>query len=100
MDSPHGSGLGASERSRLDLGKRRGEATLGELESGVEVARETVRSHLGPIDAPLTLRIAIERWENEGGAATRLSDGKAGSEATTPSGWGAAAYRRFDAGAP
>ena len=46
MDDLHGPGLGASQRTLLELLKRRGEATLAELETGIEVARETVRSHL------------------------------------------------------
>jgi predicted ArsR family transcriptional regulator len=39
-------GLGASQRALLEALKRRGEATLAELEGAVELAAETVRSHL------------------------------------------------------
>ncbi len=40
---------------------------------------ETLRdSGLGTNDAPPLLRIAIERWENEGGAASLCSDGSVG----------------------
>ena len=51
MDDLHGPGLGASQRTLLELLKRRGEATLAELETGIEVARETVRSHLESLAA-------------------------------------------------
>jgi predicted ArsR family transcriptional regulator len=57
MDDLHGPGLGASQRTLLELLKRRGEATLAELETGIEVARETVRSHLESLAA----RQLIER---------------------------------------
>lgn len=39
-------GIGASQRALLEALKRRGESTLAELEGSVEVAAETVRSHL------------------------------------------------------
>ncbi len=51
MDDLHGPGLGASQRTLLELLKRRGEATLAELETGIKVARETVRSHLESLAA-------------------------------------------------
>ncbi|MFN7943015.1 MAG: DeoR family transcriptional regulator [Thermoanaerobaculia bacterium] len=57
MDELHGPGLGASQRTLLDLLKRRGEATLAEVETGLDVARETVRSHL----VSLTAQQLVER---------------------------------------
>jgi predicted ArsR family transcriptional regulator len=39
-------GLGASQRALLEALKRRGESTLAELEGSVDLAAETVRSHL------------------------------------------------------
>ena len=51
MDDLHGPGLGASQRTLLELLKRRGEATLAELETGIDVARETARSHLEALAA-------------------------------------------------
>jgi predicted ArsR family transcriptional regulator len=57
MDDLHGPGLGASQRTLLELLKRRGAATLAELEVGIDVARETVRSHL----ESLTAQRLIER---------------------------------------
>ncbi len=57
MDDLHGPGLGASQRTLLELVKRRGEGTLAELEEGLELARETVRSHL----ASLTAQGLVER---------------------------------------
>jgi len=57
MDEIHGPGLGESQRTLLELVKRRGEATLADLEGGLELARETVRSHL----AALTAQGLVER---------------------------------------
>lgn len=57
MDDLQGPGLGASQRTLLELLKRRGEVTLAEVETGMEVARETVRSHL----ESLTAQHLIER---------------------------------------
>lgn len=39
-------GLGASQRALLEALKRRGESTLAELEGSLDLAAETVRSHL------------------------------------------------------
>lgn len=58
MDDLHSPGLGESQRTLLELVKRRGEATLAELETGMAVARETVRSHLDS----LTAQRLIERY--------------------------------------
>ncbi len=57
MEDLHGPGLGASQRTLLELLKRKGESTLAEVETGMEVARETVRGHL----ESLTARHLIER---------------------------------------
>lgn len=51
MDEILGPGLGESQRALLDLLKRRGEATLAELEKELDLARETVRDHLKALAA-------------------------------------------------
>lgn len=51
MDEILGPGLGESQRTLLDLLKRRGEATLAELETGLDLARETLRDHLKALAA-------------------------------------------------
>ncbi len=50
-------GIGASQRALLEALKRRGESTLAELESSVDLAAETVRSHL----LALTSQRLVER---------------------------------------
>ena len=66
MDALHGPGLGESQRTLLELVKRRGEATLAELETGMEVARETVRSHLDSLTAQRLLERAGVRRQGPG----------------------------------
>ena len=66
MDALHGPGLGESQRTLLELVKRRGEATLAELETGIEVARETVRSHLDSLTAQRLIERAGVRRQGPG----------------------------------
>lgn len=66
MDDLHGPGLGESRRTLLELVKRRGEATLAELETGMEVARETVRSHLDSLTAQRLIERAGVRRQGPG----------------------------------
>ena len=55
-------GIGASQRALLEALKRRGEATLAELEGSVDVAAETVRSHLQALVAQgLVVRSGLVR---------------------------------------
>ncbi len=66
MDDLHGPGLGASQRTLLELLKRRGEVTLAEVETGMEVARETVRSHLESLTAQRLIERAGVRRQGPG----------------------------------
>lgn len=66
MDDLRGPGLGESQRTLLELVKRRGEATLAELETGMEVARETVRSHLDSLTAQRLIERAGVRRRGPG----------------------------------
>lgn len=62
MDDLLGPGLGESQRAILELLKRRGKATLAELESGLELARETLRDHLKALAAAgLAQRAGVRR---------------------------------------
>lgn len=55
-------GLGASQRALLEALKRRGESTLAELEGSLELASETVRSHLQAlVGQGLVERSGVER---------------------------------------
>ena len=66
MDDLRGPGLGESQRTLLELVKRRGEATLAELETGMEVARETIRSHLDSLTAQRLIERAGVRRQGPG----------------------------------
>ncbi len=66
MDDLYGPGLGASQRTLLELLKRRGEVTLAEVETGMEVARETVRSHLESLTAQHLIERAGVRRQGPG----------------------------------
>lgn len=55
-------GLGSSQRAVLETFKRQGESTLAQLELSVELAVETVRSHLQALEAQgLIERAGLER---------------------------------------
>ena len=55
-------GIGESQRALLEALKRRGESTLAELEGSVDVAAETVRSHLQALVAQsLVVRSGLVR---------------------------------------
>lgn len=55
-------GIGASQRALLDALKRRGESTLAELEGSVDLATETLRSHLQAlVGAGLVERAGLAR---------------------------------------
>lgn len=57
-----GPGLGESQRTLLELLMRRGEATLADLEAGLDLATETLRNHLEALSAKgLVERAGVRR---------------------------------------
>lgn len=61
-----GPGLGESQRTILELLKRRGVSTLADLEVGLELARETLRDHLKALAGQGLVERAGARREGPG----------------------------------